>query len=56
MQNTYTSPGSEGMNFTVRKSRLKSVVCFKMVEDIGEVSLRETSSWELTVGGAINRH
>lgn len=44
------------MTFTVRKSRLKSGICLKRVEDMGEISVRQVSSWELAVDEAIKRH
>lgn len=44
------------MTFTARKSRLKSLICLKRIEDVGEVSIRQVSSWELAVGEAKNKH
>lgn len=47
------------MTFTVRKSRLKSVFCLKRIENVGDwnvCSIRQVSSGELAVGGAINRY
>lgn len=44
------------MTFIVRKSGLTSVICLKRIEDIGEVSVRQVSLWELPVSGAINSH